>query len=69
MMALLRRRLAQATSSSSGSDSAAVVQVQLTGASANATTAIGAQLGQVVTNSALQVCTLPDLAPSRTPRP
>ena len=46
-----RRRLLQATS-----DGAAVVQVQLTGASENKTNDIAVELGDVVAKGALEVC-------------
>ena len=48
--AVATRRLLQ-----SSSDTAAVVQVQMTGANENATAAIAQELGSVVANSALQV--------------
>ncbi len=49
-----RRRLLQTTS-----DTAAVVQVQMTGASENATAALAQELGSVVANNALEVSSLP----------
>ena len=52
--AVASRRLLQ-----SSPDSAAVVQVQMTGADENATAAIAQELGSVVANNALEVCRLP----------
>ena len=51
--AVASRRLLQTST-----DTAAVVQVQMTGANENATAAIAQELGSVVANNALEVSTL-----------
>ena len=50
MQAVATRRLLQSTS-----DTAAVVQVQMTGSTENSTAQIAQELGSIVSNNALQV--------------